>query len=199
MKPIDFYFDFASPYAWFAWEEIQDIAAQNGRAVRHRPILLWAVLQAHGMPAPLEHKTKKDYVLHDMDRSARFLSVPFRMPDHFPTSSHLPARIMLKLQQEGDTRALLFAEATLHAYFVNNIDLRDINALAKVAEGVGIDASWMDSAVKGDDGKQLLQASNAAATEAGVWGSPYIVADDESFFGVDRLPQLKWHLARAKS
>lgn len=197
MSGIDFYFDFASPYAWFAWKEFGRIARAHGRPVRYRPILLWAVLQARAMPPPLEHEAKKSYLLHDMQRSARFLGVPFRMPDAFPTSSHLPARLLLQLQQDGDARAVPFAEAVLGAYFEHNIDLRDTQALQRIGADLGIDPAWISAALSADAGKRLLQQANAEAVAAGVWGSPYMVAGGEAFFGADRLPQLDWFLAGA--
>ena len=41
--------------------------------------------------------------------------------------------------------------------------------------------------------KALLQSASEEAIERGVFGSPYVIIDDEPFFGVDRLPQIeKW-------
>jgi len=42
--------------------------------------------------APLAPPVKKSYALRDMERSARFHDLPFRLPTRFPASSHLPAR-----------------------------------------------------------------------------------------------------------
>jgi 2-hydroxychromene-2-carboxylate isomerase len=197
VKPIDFYFDFASPYAWFAWKEFRRIAQAHSRSVRYRPMLLWAVLQARGMPPPLEHEAKKSYLLHDMQRSARYMNVPFRMPDAFPTSSHLPARLLLQLQQNGDARAVPLAQAVLGGYFESNIDLRDAQTLVRVGTSLGLDPAWVSEALAAETGKRLLQDANAEAVAAGVWGSPYIIVDGEAFFGADRLPQLDWFLAEA--
>ncbi|HKA43994.1 MAG TPA: DsbA family protein, partial [Burkholderiales bacterium] len=41
--PIDFYFDFSSPYGYFASNKIDELAAKHGRTVIWRPILLGAV------------------------------------------------------------------------------------------------------------------------------------------------------------
>ncbi|MEA3192990.1 MAG: hypothetical protein QOD26_1323, partial [Betaproteobacteria bacterium] len=35
--PIDFYFDFSSPYGYFAATKIDDIAARHARTVTWRP------------------------------------------------------------------------------------------------------------------------------------------------------------------
>jgi len=47
-SPIDFYFDFSSPYGYLAAEQIDDLAAKHGRAVVWRPILLGVVFQQTG-------------------------------------------------------------------------------------------------------------------------------------------------------
>ncbi len=37
---IDFYFDYSSPYGYFAAMKIDDLAARHGRSVNWKPILL---------------------------------------------------------------------------------------------------------------------------------------------------------------
>ena len=51
-QPIDFYFDFSSPYGYLASEKIDELAARHGRKVRWRPILLGVVFRQTG-GAPL--------------------------------------------------------------------------------------------------------------------------------------------------
>jgi len=196
MAPIDFFFDFASPYAWFALAPLRQLAAAQGRTVRLRPILLWAVLQQRGMAAPMDNPAKKAYMLHDMERSARYFGLPFRLPDAFPTSSHLPARLFLQIDDDGTANR--FADAVLAAYFTRNLDLRNAEAIVGLAAQVGLDAEWSRQALTAERGKSLLQQSNAAAYEAGVWGSPFILVDGEAYFGADRLPQIRFQLTGAR-
>ena len=51
-EPIDFYFDFSSPYGYLASELIDEFAARFQREVRWRPILLGVVFKQTGA-APL--------------------------------------------------------------------------------------------------------------------------------------------------
>jgi 2-hydroxychromene-2-carboxylate isomerase len=191
--PIELFFDFASPYAWFALSPLRRLAAAHGRIVNLRPMLLWAVLQQRQMPAPMDNAAKKAYLLHDMDRSARYHGLEFRLPDPFPTSSHLPARLLLQI--DDPQRADDFADAILEAYFKRNLDLREPRAIVEVACGVGLDPAWSEQALSSEHGKSLLKQSNAAALDAGVWGSPFILVDGEAYFGSDRIPQIALQLA----
>ena len=45
---IDFYFDFGSPYGYFASVKIDDLAARQGRAVNWRVFLVGATMQVTG-------------------------------------------------------------------------------------------------------------------------------------------------------
>ena len=67
--PIDFYFDFSSPYGYFAAEKIDALAAQHGRGVNWRPILLGAVFKVNGQQPLANIPLKGDYAAHDaLDR-----------------------------------------------------------------------------------------------------------------------------------
>ena len=82
--PIDFYFDFSSPYGYFASTRIDSIAARHGRAVSWHPILLGAVFKVTG-GAPLPSlPLKGDYAKSDIPRCARLLGLPFQFPAKFP-------------------------------------------------------------------------------------------------------------------
>ena len=84
MEPIDFYFDFASPYGYFAANCIDELAARHRRAVRWHPIMMAAVFETTGgMPLPMV-PVKGNYVLHDIDRTARQHGIVYRQPATFP-------------------------------------------------------------------------------------------------------------------
>src|SRR5690606_28310302 len=82
--PIDFYFDFSSPYGYLASTRIDAIAARHGRSVDWHPILLGAVFKATGGAPLASIPLKGPYSERDMARSARLMEVPFRLPSRFP-------------------------------------------------------------------------------------------------------------------
>ena len=47
-KPIEFHFDFSSPYSYIASEQIEPVAARHGRTVEFKPVLLGAVFKTSG-------------------------------------------------------------------------------------------------------------------------------------------------------
>jgi 2-hydroxychromene-2-carboxylate isomerase len=191
-NPIDFYFDFSSPYGYFAAMRINDLAGTYGRAVNWHPVLLGAVFKKTGVvPLPMV-PIKGDYARRDFQRTARFHGIEFREPTPFPISTQAPARAMRWIAgTQGDAKAVAFAKATYRAYFVDGIDISQAANLAQVASTLGIDGGALLDAINSDPIKEQLKAEVEQAMARGVFGSPHIVVDDEPFWGFDRFDQLE--------
>lgn len=197
-EPIRFYFDFASPYGYFAAQEVDGIGAEFGRAVEWRPILLWAVLKAQGIAAPLDSPVRLAYLLNDMERSAAFLGMPYRRPAKFPLSSHLAGRLFYAIREREPGKASALARRMLCAFFAEGRDISDATTLSELAAEVAIAPETTAEAMQGSVGRAGLEAAVTEAVAAGVVGSPYFLVDGEGLFGADRLPQLRWFLGGRK-
>jgi hypothetical protein len=79
-QAVEFYFDFSSPYGYFAAAKIDALAARHGRSTIWRPILLGAVFKITGQQPLTTIPLKGSYAVHDLKRSARWFELPFRMP-----------------------------------------------------------------------------------------------------------------------
>ncbi|MFN3296986.1 2-hydroxychromene-2-carboxylate isomerase, partial [Caldimonas sp.] len=115
--PIDFYFDFSSPYSYIASEWIEALAARHGRTVRWHAVLLGVSFQAAELRPPVNHPIKREYVLRDFARSARFEGVPYTQPEAFPIPTQNAARVFWWLHDSDPARAVAWARACLRAYF----------------------------------------------------------------------------------
>lgn len=193
-KAIRFYFDFASPYAYFASREIEKLAADCGRTVEWKPVLLWAVLKAHGIAAPMDAPVKREYFLNDMMRSARFYGAPYKTPAKLPLSSHLAARLFYFLGNENPMMALPFAQRVFSAFFAEGLDISDESVMIRLAQDSGLSKELAKEGLKGSTGRSLLETVVGEAIDHGVIGSPFFIADGEKFFGADRLSHLAWFL-----
>jgi len=192
--PLAFWFDFASPYAYFALDGVERLAQEHGRAVLWRPLLLWAALKAQGAPSPMDPPAKRAYFLADIARSAAFHGVAYRAPSRFPLSSHKAARLFYGLGAGPLARAV--GRDVFESYFAADADISDAATLAEIAGRHGVSRADALAATEDEAGRRGLEQANAAAVAAGVCGSPWIVLDGEAFFGADRLPQLAWRLSR---
>lgn len=193
--PIRFYFDFASPYAWFSLDEIERIAAAHGRKVEWRPVIVWALLKAQGIAPPMDSPIRKAYMFADMARSARYYQIPYTQPARLPVSTHLAARLFYTLAVNDAALAVAFARSVFEAYFVSGLDISDEQVIADLAARHGVPADAAQAGMRSEDAKDRLAAAVEQAARDGACGSPFFIMDGEGFFGADRLPQLEWRLS----
>lgn len=189
--PIDFYFDFSSPYGYFASTRIDALAAQYGRTVHWHPVLLGVIFKTTGaQPLPLV-PLKGEYAFRDFERTARFHDIEYRRPAKFPLATQLAARAMLCVQAaHGDAQAVEFAKAVYRAYFAEGSDISDPAAIAGIASALGFDGTAIADGASEQSVKDRLKANIEAAVARGVFGSPFVIADGEPFWGFDRFDQL---------
>jgi 2-hydroxychromene-2-carboxylate isomerase len=197
--PLDFYFDFSSPYGYFAAMRIEALAAKHGRRVAWHPVLLGAIFKTTGgQPLPMV-PLKGDYSYRDFERSARFHGIPYARPATFPIATQLPARAMMWIARDyGDFKAVPFAKAVYASYFVDGIDISRPEGIAQACEKVGIRHDAVLEGANSQDIKDRLKAEVEMAVERGVFGSPFVIADSEPFWGFDRFDQLEAFLKNGK-
>ena len=192
--PIIFYFDFASPYAYFALDRIEEIGRAAGREVEWRPVLVWAIFRELGIATPTDVTAKRDYMFADMKRSADYFGVPYRHPAKMPASAHLATRLYMTIADRDAALARRLGRALFDAFFRDERDITDKAVVIDVATETGIDAATAEEGINGPRGRELLTAAVAQGVADGVVGSPFFIIDGETFFGADRLPQIGWRL-----
>lgn len=191
--PIEFYFDFSSPYSYIAAEVIDGLAEKYGRKVKWRPMLLGVVFQKTGQPLLVNVPLKGEYSMRDFARSARYHGVPFTFPAKFPLSTVSAARAYYWLHGQDCAKARQFARAAFRAYWVDGRDISDPAVLQDIAAGLGIDGAALAAGIATPEIKERLKAETDTALAKGMCGAPYFVVDNEPFWGADRLPQIeKW-------
>lgn len=191
-EPIEFYFDFTSPYGYLMSEKIDDLAARFGRKVKWRPILLGVVFKTTGAQPLAQVPLKGAYSIRDFARSARFLGVPYAQPAAFPIATQNTARAYYWLHDRDCAQARAFAHAAYRAYFTAGRDINDIPLILELAQKVGCGETAALQATLGmQELKDRLRSEVDAALARGVCGSPYVIIDNEPFLGADRLPQIE--------
>jgi 2-hydroxychromene-2-carboxylate isomerase len=195
-QPIEFYFDFSSPYAYLASEQIEALAARHGRCVDFRPVLLGAAFKASGQQVLVDVPMKGDYSRRDFARSARFAGVPFKMPEPFPIGTVGAARAYLWLKDTDPARATAFLHAAFRAYFVDGLNISEPAVLSGVLKRVGADPQRVADAIAQPQIKERLKALVDESLARGVFGAPFVFVDGEPFWGNDRLPQIERWLAQ---
>ncbi len=195
-KVIDFWFDFSSPYSYIANEWVDAVAARHGRTVRRHAILLGATFQVAELKPPVAYPLKREYVLRDFERSARFEGLPYLAPPQFPLPTQNAARVFWwRAETAGPAAAAAWARAGLRAMFTRGVALNDPAALKALAAEQGLDADAAEAAWNDPAWKAALKTANDDAIAAGVFGAPFFRVDGEPFWGNDRKPQIERWLA----
>lgn len=199
MKPIQFWFDFSSPYAYIASEQIEVLAAKHNRVVDWRVVMIGAVFKNAGTgPLTTRYPPLAQYAKHDFARSARFCNVPYTLPDPFPILSQNTARALLWMQAHAPAHATSFLHAAFQGLFVHNAPINNSAWIEKAVNACGANGTAAVAACSDSAIKDQLKAHTDEAIAQGIFGVPWIVADGETFWGNDRLPQLDAWLQKGR-
>ncbi len=192
-NPVEFYFDFSSPYGYIASEKIEALAAKYGRKVTWRPFLLGVAFKTTGgVPVPTI-PLKGAYHLRDIVRTTKYHGVSYRHPTVFPISSVSPCRAFYWLDAKDPKRARELAKALYRAYFVDDVDISSTDNAVAVCAKFGLKADEVRAGIADQAIKDRTRAEVDKAIARGAFGSPYIIVDGEPFWGSDRLDQIgKW-------
>jgi 2-hydroxychromene-2-carboxylate isomerase len=196
--PLQFHFDFISPYGYFASLRIEALAARHGRAVDWRAMLLGvSVMKVMGLKPLMDTPLKGPYTARDVLRHAREHGISMKRQPHDPVMNPLPcARAFAWVKQHHPEHAAALAHAIYAAYWGEGQDLSKPETLRELALPEGLSADAVAEAAAGDEAASLLRAMVDASLKEGVFGSPTVVVDGEPFWGMDKLDQVERWLAR---
>ncbi len=189
--PIDFYFDFSSPYGYIASQIVDEMEKRSGRPVKWRPTLLGVTFKIMGQVPLVEVPMKGDYARNDFARSARLHKVEYRQPGKFPVGTVAACRAFYWADERDPASARAFAKALYRAYFTEDKDIGAPVTVVDIARSVGLDATALAAALEDPALKDRAKREVESAIAAGVFGSPFFVVDGEAFWGVDRMPMVE--------
>lgn len=191
--PIEFYYDFNSPYGYIGAHLIDDLAARHGRTVDWKPTLLGAIFKITGSGPLPEVPLKGDYSKRDFARSAGYYGLPYKFPSEHPFSPVAASRAVFWARDRSAEEAKKLTLALYDAVWVQDRSIAGAASVADIAVETGFDRDEVIAALNDPAVKQRLIDEVDAAIGKGVFGSPFVIVDGEPFWGVDRFPMIdKW-------
>lgn len=190
-RSIEFWFDFASAYAYFAALEIDDLGARCGRRILWRPYILGTAFKATGARGLSSTPLKRDYARTDWHRIARLREVPFHLPEHHPSVALAATRVFYLIEATTPAAAPVFARALFDAYFTRGIDSGNLDDVLAVAASLGLPVDTLAREAGAPVIKEKVKALSEQAVQRGVFGSPFFLVDGEPFWGWDRMPMME--------
>ena len=186
---LDFYFEFASPYAYFASLQVEGLCARRGLELTWNPVMLGAIFKHTGAKPLLTDGVRGEYATMDIQRWARRNEIPFKMPEVFPTNALKAARGALHLRENPALPR--YVHACFHAHWAQGRDLFDDGVLAAIVEGLGANVQAFFAAIGQPALKQQLIEETDAARRRGVFGAPTFFYGGEMVWGNDRMGLLE--------
>jgi 2-hydroxychromene-2-carboxylate isomerase len=190
MRTLEFWYDFASPYAYLSAMRIEMLANAAEVRIAWRPFLLGPIFQAQGWAtSPFNiYPAKGRYMIRDLERQSADRGLVFHRPTPFPQHSVRPARIALVGQTEGWIAA--FTRAVFVRQFAHALDLTDSAAMTAMLVHIGLESARIIALSNTPSTKEALRQQTAQALEFGIFGAPtFRTHDGEIFWGDDRLEQ----------
>lgn len=190
---LDFYFEFSSPYGYMAATQIESLAAETGLELRWHPILLGPMFKVMNSAPLTQIPLKGEYALRDFDRSASLAGIPYTQPDPFPITTVAAARAVVYALQHHADAAPRLVKALYGAYFADGRRIDQAETVLDIVGEQGLDRAEFEAGISSEPVKAALKKEVEDAMARGVFGSPFMLVDDEPFWGFDRFDHIrKW-------
>ncbi len=185
MKELNFYFDFLSPFSYFAWNNLQRFPEMK---INYRPVALGPLLNHWGIKGPGEIEPKREFLLKQCLRYAAKNNIPFTTPKTHPFNSLYALRLALK-STAGELQPQVIKTLWL-AGWEKRIDMGDPDELQRVLKEANLPAEELYEKSFSKEAKVELKANIQEAISFGAFGVPSMVVDQELFWGNDAVEDM---------
>ena len=188
-RPLEFCFDFISPYSYIALHALPRFVEGKDIDVVYKPVFLGAIMRGTDNRPPGFVPAKNAYMQTDIQRSCRRYGIGFRMHPSFPMMNTRPAlRIACALAGSPSDQSD-FIRAVFHGVWTapEPLETDDLEQIGAACRAAGLDAERLVSLADGAEAKALLVQNTDQAIARGAFGAPSMFVGDELFFGHDRL------------
>ena len=185
IKPLEFYFDFISPYSFLAHKQIREIENKEGIKVIYKPVLLGGLHNLHGIKAPAFIPAKAKHMVRDCKLIAEKNNIRFKFNAYFPIRT-------LNLMRG----AFVAEEDNIKSYYIDNIfnsiwqdglNMNDQVIVEKVLKNLNVNPKTFILRSVSSLIKESLRKKTNDAYEKGIFGAPTFVVNNKIFWGQDRI------------
>ena len=186
---IHFYFDFISPYSYFAWRRLPMLAKKYNREIEAHPIVFGKLLDKWGQLGPAEIPPKRSWLNEYCLRYAAINGFEYNPPKKHPFNPLAALRMSLK--EVSGSNQLAVIDAIFKGGWSQGADLGDLSSLKALLAKQSIDGENLIQKISESEIKDLLINETSNAIEKGVFGVPTIIIDDNLFWGNDQMNHIE--------
>ncbi|AJE45067.1 2-hydroxychromene-2-carboxylate isomerase [Celeribacter indicus] len=184
-RPLDFYFDFMSPFSYLAFQKLPGLCEKYGLELRSHVVDLpkLKLLAGNTGPANVTIPLKARYLRMDLARWASRYGVSLISPKSLETGAVNRAYFFALDRGKGPD----FLRAAWDGVWNTGGDPADPALLERLAIACGCKPEELDAWSGSEEAITRLKAATQAAHDAGVFGVPTMVLGDQMWWGNDRL------------
>ena len=192
-KSIHFYFDYISPFAYFAWRQLLSIAEKYNRRIEAHPVVFGKLLDHWGQLGPAEIAPKRNWLHQFCLRYAVVNGFEYNPPKYHPFNPL--AALRMSLAEVSGTHQHRLITAIFESGWSRGKDLGDLPTLISLMDEQGLDGAYLSEEIANAEVKNLLVNETAIAIEKGVFGVPSMIVDGNLFWGNDQMEHIELVLA----
>ena len=179
MKKIDFYFDFLSPFSYFAWKRHLELDA----SFTYKPVLMGKLFSHFDFKGPGEIRVKRNSELQKCFRYADLNNIKFSPPKSFPFNPMGIIRLATSSASKDSQRDLI--ELIFDNVWGQGKILEDPEVILEVLSQNNMEEIYHRSFER--EAKLELKANIKEAIEREIFGVPTFVLDGETYWGNDSV------------
>jgi 2-hydroxychromene-2-carboxylate isomerase len=192
MKPLEFWFEFASTYSYVAAMRIEGLCRKAGVELFWKPFLLGPIFALQGWNDSHFNLNERrgNYMWRDLERLTAKFGLPWRRPSRFPRPTTNPARVAAAFSHEPWTGD--FVRRVFVANFGEDREIGEADVVGELLADVGRPEPVLREALEGER-RRCLRANTDRAIALGIFGAPNCLVGDELFWGEEALEDaLAW-------
>jgi 2-hydroxychromene-2-carboxylate isomerase len=195
---VDYFFAPQSPWAYLGHQRFHNILKKSGAAVRVMPFDLGGKVFpiSGGLPLGQRAPQRQAYRLTELARFSKWLGAPLHLkPTFFPVSGDDAAKLIIAVDMAmGADAAMNISGAILSAVWSQQRNIADEKTLAELLHEQHLPAACLEQTYS-QAVHERYESYTQMAIDAGVFGAPSYVLDNEIFWGQDRLDFVERALA----
>ena len=184
-KPIDFYFDFVSPYSFISFQKIKILKFKQDFKFRLKPILLGGLHNLHKITAPAFIPAKAKFMIRDCKMICEKNKISFKFNSYFPIKTVDLMRGVLIAEEHGI--ASIYIDKIFESLWVSGFNLNDQQIIDKVLKNLDINPKTFSLRLSNQNIKDELKKRTQEACDKGIFGAPTFLVNNKVFWGQDRL------------
>jgi len=192
MKEVELFYDFRSPYAYFASQRLA-LLTDVGVAIVWKPVSASVLINLQAGRDPNDEvldplcPPKRAHFMADIFRLIEYWHIPFAVPQPTPPVCDLAMIIATRLDAERIEHDR-FRMGIFEAVWQQQKNVNDPDVLRECLEASGLAPELVDAATT--ESEDLWTENTVTAYTAGVFGVPTFRFDNDIYFGADRMELL---------